>query len=49
MISEKIIFIGYIFLVTFDHWSKGIGQKHHPTIGQKNHPSHIILVKIDLS
>jgi hypothetical protein len=27
MISKKIFFIGYILLVTFDHWSKGTGQK----------------------
>jgi hypothetical protein len=25
--------------------SKTHGQKHHPTIGQKNHPSHTKLVK----
>jgi hypothetical protein len=52
MISKIIIFINYVLLVTFDHWSKGTnqnyGQKHHPTIGQKNHPNHIGLVEIDL-
>jgi hypothetical protein len=27
MISKKFNFLGYILLVTFDHWSKSISQK----------------------
>jgi hypothetical protein len=52
MISKKIIFIGYILLLTFDHWSKGISQKlwsKAPPYGwSKNHPNHTRLVKINL-
>jgi hypothetical protein len=28
---------------------KNSNQKHHPTIGKKNHPSHIKLIKLHLS
>ncbi len=45
MISKKNKIIGYILLLTFDHWSKCTGQKYHPRIGKKNHPSHTRLVK----